>query len=59
MKLCIHTYQGLEVDYVAVTIGEDLIVKNGQVITVVSKYASSDKLVHVYKNTISFVPHVS
>ena len=36
---CIHTCQGLEVDYVGVIIGEDLTVRNGQVITDVSKRA--------------------
>jgi len=49
---CIHTCQGLEVDYVGVIIGEDLIVRNGQVITDVSKRASSDKSVHGYKKQL-------
>lgn len=39
---CIHTCQGLEVDYVGVIIGPDLIVRNGEVITVPSARASSD-----------------
>jgi hypothetical protein len=30
---CIHTCQGLEVDYVGVIVGKDLIVRNGKVIT--------------------------
>ncbi len=30
---CIHTCQGLEFDYIGVIIGEDLIVKNGKVVT--------------------------
>lgn len=49
---CIHTCQGLEVDYIGVIIGEDLIVRNGKVITDVSKRASSDKSVHGYKKLL-------
>ncbi|RMN56770.1 ATP/GTP-binding protein, partial [Pseudomonas syringae pv. apii] len=30
---CIHTCQGLEVDYIGVIIGPDLVVRNGQVVT--------------------------
>lgn len=30
---CIHTSQGLELDHVGVIIGDDLIVRNGQIIT--------------------------
>jgi DUF2075 family protein len=46
---CVHTSQGLEVDYIGVIIGPDLIVRDGKVITDVSKRASSDKSVHGYK----------
>jgi len=42
---CIHTAQGLEVDYIGVIIGPDLIVRNGTVITQPEKRASSDKSV--------------
>jgi DUF2075 family protein len=30
---CIHTCQGLEVDYIGVIVGPDLVVRNGNVIT--------------------------
>jgi len=40
---CIHTCQGLEVDYVGVIIGPDLVVKNGRVVTVPERRARSDK----------------
>ena len=30
---CIHTCQGLELDYVGVIVGPDLIVRNGKIIT--------------------------
>lgn len=40
---CIHTCQGLELDYVGVIIGPDLIVRNNKVITDSSKRASTDQ----------------
>jgi hypothetical protein len=40
---CIHTCQGLELDYVGVIIGPDLIVRSGKVITDATKRASSDQ----------------
>jgi DUF2075 family protein len=46
---CIHTSQGLEVDYVGVIIGPDLIVRDGKVITDATKRASTDTSVHGYK----------
>ena len=46
---CIHTCQGLEVDYVGVIIGEDLTVRNGKIVTNPEKRASTDKSVHGWK----------
>jgi DUF2075 family protein/nucleoside-triphosphatase THEP1 len=46
---CIHTSQGLEVDYVGVIIGEDFVIRDGEAVTDVSKRASSDKSVHGWK----------
>lgn len=40
---CIHTCQGLELDYVGVIIGPDLIVRNGRVVTDASKRAKTDQ----------------
>ncbi len=40
---CIHTSQGLEFDYVGVIIAQDLIFKNGQIVTDHKKRASTDK----------------
>ncbi len=40
---CIHTCQGLELDYVGVIIGPDLIIRNGKVITDGTKRASTDR----------------
>lgn len=42
---CIHTCQGLELDYVGVIIGPDLVFREGRVVTDASKRASSDQSV--------------
>lgn len=53
---CIHTCQGLEVDYIGVIIGDDLIVRNDVVITDASKRASSDNSVKGYKKMMKENP---
>lgn len=50
---CIHTCQGLELDYVGVIIGPDLIVRNGIVITDPTKRASTDQSLKGLKNFIA------
>jgi uncharacterized protein len=46
---CIHTCQGLEVDYIGVIIGPDLVVRNGTVITLPGERASTDKSIQGWK----------
>jgi len=46
---CIHTTQGLELDYIGVIIGNDLRFEEGKVITDVSKRAKSDQSIKGYK----------
>lgn len=46
---CIHTCQGLEVDYVGVIVGPDLIVRDGKVVTDGTKRAKTDKSLNGYK----------
>ncbi|WGT63048.1 DUF2075 domain-containing protein [Variovorax paradoxus] len=46
---CIHTCQGLEVDYIGVIIGPDLIVRDGLVKTVPSARDRHDKTLRGYK----------
>ena len=53
---CIHTCQGLEVDYVGVIIGPDLVVRNGKVITNPDKRAETDKSLHGYKRDLKENP---
>mgnify|MGYP000090993215 CR=1 FL=1 len=53
---CIHTCQGLEIDYVGVIIGPDLLIRDGKVVTDPSKRASSDKSVFGWKKRMKEAP---
>jgi uncharacterized protein len=53
---CIHTCQGLEVDYVGVIIGPDFLVRNGQIVTNAARRAPSDKSVTGYKRLLKSNP---
>jgi DUF2075 family protein len=46
---CIHTCQGLEVDYIGVIIGPDLVVQDGRLVTNPAARAGSDKSVHGWR----------
>jgi DUF2075 family protein len=46
---CIHTCQGLELDYVGVIIGKDLLINQNFLFADHSGRASSDKTVHGFK----------
>lgn len=46
---CIHTCQGLEVDYIGVIIGPDLVVRHGQVITDPAARDRNDRSIRGYK----------
>ena len=56
---CIHTCQGLEVDYIGVVIGEDFIVRNGEVITQPLKRASADKSMQGFKKLFKTDPQAA
>ncbi len=53
---CIHTCQGLEVDYVGVIVGKDLIVRDGKVITVPEERAKTDKSIFGWKKLMKEDP---
>jgi DUF2075 family protein/DNA replication protein DnaC len=53
---CIHTCQGLEVDYIGVIIGPDLMMKDGKLLTNPHARASSDKSVFGYKKLLKQSP---
>src|SRR5690606_23979109 len=53
---CIHTCQGLELDYVGVIIGKDLIVRNGEVLVDPSKRSKMDSSIKGYKKMLKENP---
>ena len=53
---CIHTCQGLRVDYIGVIIGPDLIVRNRQVITAPDQRDKHDKSIRGYKKLMKEYP---
>jgi DUF2075 family protein len=55
---CIHTCQGLELDYIGVIIGPDLLAINGQITTDVSKRSKSDASIKGIKKLMKEAPQV-
>lgn len=53
---CIHTCQGLEVDYIGVIIGPDLVVRDGSVLTQPTERSRMDKSIHGWKKLIKEDP---
>jgi uncharacterized protein len=53
---CIHTCQGLELDYVGVIIGPDLVVRDGVVVTDALKRSKQDRSVHGYRKMLKEDP---
>lgn len=53
---CIHTCQGLEVDYVGVLMGDDLVIRNGEWVCQSGKRARSDKSVFGMKKLLKEDP---
>lgn len=53
---CIHTCQGLEVDYIGVIIGPDLIVRDGKVQTHPEARSKQDQSIKGYKKALSVDP---
>jgi DUF2075 family protein len=49
---CIHTCQGLELDYVGVIIGNDFRIRNGKVVTDPTKRSSMDRSIRGFKNLL-------
>lgn len=53
---CIHTCQGLEVDYIGVIIGPDLVVRDGNVVTSPDKRDKHDKSIRGWKKMMKEQP---
>ena len=53
---CIHTCQGLEVDYIGVIVGPDLVVREGSVLTRPADRSRMDKSIHGWKKLVKEDP---
>lgn len=53
---CIHTCQGLEVDYIGVIVGPDLIARDGQIVTRPEKRSRQDQSIKGYKKELRESP---
>lgn len=56
---CIHTCQGLELDYIGVIVGPDLVARNGEIVTRPEERASTDKSIHSWKSLIKKEPEIT
>ncbi|MDT3231369.1 DUF2075 domain-containing protein [Pseudomonas sp. rhizo25] len=56
---CIHTCQGLEVDYIGVIIGPDLIVRNGRVLISALERDKNDKSIRGWKKMMKEQPDLA
>lgn len=56
---CIHTCQGLEVDYIGVIIGSDIIVRNGELIVQPDQRAKTDQSLKGYKKALRENPQAA
>jgi DUF2075 family protein len=53
---CIHTCQGLEVDYVGVLYGDDFLIRDGKIETDAAKRHHGDRSIHGYKQAFKTNP---
>lgn len=49
---CIHTCQGLEVDYIGVIFGEDFLIRDGEIVTDAGKRYHGDRSISGYKKAL-------
>ena len=49
---CIHTCQGLEVDYIGVIFGEDFLIRDGKIVTDAGKRYHGDRSISGYKKAL-------
>jgi len=53
---CIHTCQGLEVDYIGVIVGPDLITRDGEIVTRPERRSRQDQSIKGYKKALQTDP---
>jgi DUF2075 family protein len=56
---CIHTCQGLEVDYIGVILGPDIVIRNGEVVIQPDQRAKTDQSLKGYKTALSKNPRAA
>lgn len=56
---CIHTCQGLELDYIGVIIGPDLIIRDGKILTDGAKRSKNDASIKGYKRMLRENPEAA
>ncbi len=56
---CIHTCQGLELDYIGVIIGPDFVVRDGKIVTDAAERSKMDSSVKGYKKLLKKQPEVA
>jgi DUF2075 family protein len=56
---CIHTCQGLEVDYIGVIVGPDLIARDGRIVTHPENRSSHDKSLSGYRRLLDEKPELA
>jgi DUF2075 family protein len=53
---CIHTCQGLEVDYIGVIVGPDLVTRDGEIVTRPEKRSRQDQSIKGYQKALKAQP---
>ncbi len=56
---CIHTCQGLDLEYVGVILGKDLIIRDGRVVVDATRRAAADRSVHGFKRLVKQDPETA
>ena len=56
---CIHTCQGLELDYIGVIVGDDLVVRDGEVITDAGNRSKMDASIRGFKKLLKENPNAA
>ena len=56
---CIHTCQGLEVDYIGVILGPDIVIRNGEVVIQPDQRAKTDQSLKGYKKALKENPEAA
>jgi DUF2075 family protein len=56
---CIHTCQGLELDYIGVIIGDDFVIRDGVAVTDAAKRSSNDRSIRGYKTKLKKEPETA